>query len=112
MISLRAHGDSTGDLNDFGHSARHDVVTAVDWLEHNHPERPVVVWGQSLGAAAAIFTAEAIGRRAGMVARGPSGAGQRPACLCAASRSRLRCAPPFGSPPSPYVPRRSCWALI
>jgi pimeloyl-ACP methyl ester carboxylesterase len=63
MISLRAHGDSTGDLNDFGYSARHDVEAAIDWLEHNHPGRPVVVWGQSLGSAAAIFAAGELGDR-------------------------------------------------
>ena len=63
MISLRAHGDSTGELNDFGYSARQDVLAAIDWLEHNHPGRPVVVWGQSLGAAAAVFAAEEIGER-------------------------------------------------
>jgi len=32
MISLRAHGDSTGDFNDVGYSARHDVVVAVEFL--------------------------------------------------------------------------------
>ena len=31
-ISLRAHGDSTGEINDFGWSARHDVAAAVDFL--------------------------------------------------------------------------------
>jgi uncharacterized protein len=31
-ISLRAHGDSTGEVNDFGFSARHDVVASVRWL--------------------------------------------------------------------------------
>jgi hypothetical protein len=46
-------------LNDFGYSARQDVLAAVDWLEHNHFGRPVVVWSQSLGAAAA----PAVGRR-------------------------------------------------
>ena len=48
MVTLRAHGDSTGDRNDFGYSARHDVVAAVEWLEKNNCPRPVL-WGRSLG---------------------------------------------------------------
>jgi uncharacterized protein len=63
MISLRAHGDSTGDFNDFGYSARHDVVAAVDWLKNRCGNRPIIVWGQSLGSAAAMFAAEELGHR-------------------------------------------------
>jgi alpha-beta hydrolase superfamily lysophospholipase len=57
LISLRAHGDSTGEVNDVGFSARNDVIAAVAWLREKHPGRSVIVWGQSLGAAAAIFAA-------------------------------------------------------
>jgi pimeloyl-ACP methyl ester carboxylesterase len=64
LVTLRAHGDSTGERNDFGYSARHDVVAAVAWLEQNCPGRPVV-WGRSLGAAAALFAAGELGGRAG-----------------------------------------------
>jgi uncharacterized protein len=60
-ITLRAHGDSTGEMNDFGFSARHDVAAAVDWIEKNKPGRHIVVFGQSLGAAAAIFAAQELG---------------------------------------------------
>ncbi len=63
MISLRAHGDSTGDLNDMGYSARHDVVAAVSFLEARHPGRPIVVMGVSLGSSAAVFAAPELGRR-------------------------------------------------
>ena len=38
MISLRAHGDSTGEFNDIGYGA-HDVVAAVEFLERRHPGR-------------------------------------------------------------------------
>ena len=62
-VTLRAHGDSTGELNDFGFSARHDVVAAVDWIEKNQPGHRIVVFGQSLGAAAAIFAAKQLGTR-------------------------------------------------
>jgi uncharacterized protein len=57
-ISLRAHGDSTGEVNDIGWSARHDVSAAVRFLRHEFPKSPVVIVGRSLGAAAAIFAAE------------------------------------------------------
>lgn len=63
MISLRAHGDSTGDFNDIGYSARHDVVAAVEFLEQKHPGRSIVVMGVSLGSAAAIFASQQLGRR-------------------------------------------------
>jgi uncharacterized protein len=63
MISMRGHGDSTGDFVDFGFGSRHDVVAAVDWLKINCPNRPIVVWGQSLGSAAALFAAEELGDR-------------------------------------------------
>ena len=63
MISLRAHGDSTGDFNDVGYSACHDVVAAVEFLERKHPGRSIVVMGVSLGSAAAIFASQELGRR-------------------------------------------------
>jgi uncharacterized protein len=64
-VTLRAHGDSTGGTNDFGYSARHDVMAAVAWLEAHRPGTPVVVWGRSLGSAAALFAASDLGPRVG-----------------------------------------------
>jgi pimeloyl-ACP methyl ester carboxylesterase len=55
LITHRAHGDSTGQVNDFGYGARHDVVAAVGWLEQLRPGKPIVVFGRSLGSAAAVF---------------------------------------------------------
>lgn len=62
-VTLRAHGDSTGEANDFGLSARHDVVAALAWLEAKRSGTPVVVWGRSLGSAAALFAAPDLGPR-------------------------------------------------
>jgi len=56
-VSLRAHGASGGETNDFGYSARRDVVAAVQTLEGRWPGRPIVIVGESLGAAAALFAA-------------------------------------------------------
>lgn len=62
-ITMRAHGDSDGDVNDIGLSARADVVAAVAHLERAQPGRAVFVVGHSLGAAAAIFAARDLGTR-------------------------------------------------
>jgi alpha-beta hydrolase superfamily lysophospholipase len=56
-ISFRAHGDSTGEINDFGWSARHDVTAAVEFLQKECPHRPIYIVGRSLGAATAIYAA-------------------------------------------------------
>lgn len=63
LISLRAHGDSTGTYNDIGYGARRDVIAAVSFLERQRPGRPIVLFGSSLGAAAALFAAEELGHR-------------------------------------------------
>lgn len=41
------------------------MIAAVAWLEKNQPGRPIVIWGQSLGSAAALFAAEELGQGAG-----------------------------------------------
>jgi pimeloyl-ACP methyl ester carboxylesterase len=63
LVSLRAHGDSTGQRNDIGYSARHDVLAAVEFLERCRPGRPILIHGTSLGAAAALFASAALGQR-------------------------------------------------
>jgi uncharacterized protein len=63
LLTQRCHGDSTGSYCDFGYSARHDLVAAVDWIESRHPDRKIVVWGTSMGAATACFAAEELGPR-------------------------------------------------
>lgn len=63
-LSLRTHGDSEGEVNDFGWSARQDVLAGIAFLEREAPDRPRVVFGTSLGAAAAIFASREVGSRA------------------------------------------------
>jgi uncharacterized protein len=63
LISLRAHGDSTGELDDIGYGARRDVVAAVEFLERRRPDKPIVILGTSMGAAAATFAAEELAHR-------------------------------------------------
>jgi uncharacterized protein len=61
-ISFRAHGDSTGSIEDFGYSEKEDVIAAVRYLRGRFSDRPVVLAGSSLGSAAALFTAKSLGR--------------------------------------------------
>jgi uncharacterized protein len=63
LVSLRAHGDSTGEFNDIGYSARHDVIAAVEFLERHRPGKPIVILGASLGAAAAVFASGELAHR-------------------------------------------------
>jgi alpha-beta hydrolase superfamily lysophospholipase len=91
-VTLRAHGDSTGEANDFGLSARHDAIAAVEWLESHRPGAPVVIWGRSLGSAAALFAAAELGPRvSGYVLECPY------RDLRTAVRNRLRTRLPWGA---------------
>ena len=63
LVSLRAHGESSGAINDIGYSARHDVVAAVKLLSERRPGKPVIVFGVSMGSAAAIFAGKELGDR-------------------------------------------------
>ena len=63
LITFRAHGDSTGIVNDIGYGGRFDVLAAVEFLEHRWPGRPIVIYGFSLGAAAAAFASGELGTR-------------------------------------------------
>ena len=63
LLTLRAHGDSTGEYNDIGYGARVDVITAVNWMEKRCPGRPIVILGSSLGSAAALFASRDLGDR-------------------------------------------------
>jgi pimeloyl-ACP methyl ester carboxylesterase len=38
-------------------------VSAVDWIQTKDSDRSVVIWGQSMGAAAAVFAAKELGER-------------------------------------------------
>jgi uncharacterized protein len=52
LLTMRAHGDSTGDLNDFGYGGRLDVIAAVEHLEKAMPGRKIILVGCSAGATA------------------------------------------------------------
>lgn len=71
-ITFRAHGDSSGTVNDVGYSARNDVTAAVSFLEREVPGKKIVIVGHSLGAAAALFSArDCAGHVSGYVLESP-----------------------------------------
>ena len=62
-VTLRAHGDSQGERNNLGLDARLDVIAAVTHLRVHQPQLAVLVYGKSLGAAAALFAAPSQGQQ-------------------------------------------------
>ncbi len=56
-LSLRCHGSSDGEINDFGYSASKDIISAVNYLNQNFNYPKIFIAGRSLGSAAAIFAA-------------------------------------------------------
>jgi uncharacterized protein len=62
-LSLRAHGDSEGEVNDIGWSAARDVRAGLDFLTRELPDRRRRIFGTSLGAAAALYAAKDTGMR-------------------------------------------------
>jgi alpha-beta hydrolase superfamily lysophospholipase len=58
LFDFRHHGQSGGDLTTLGYRERLDVLGAVRFaLAEEKAARPVVVWGVSMGAAAALMAA-------------------------------------------------------
>lgn len=55
-VTQRAHGDASGERNDFGWSARLDALAALDWAAARRTT-PVLLHGASLGAAAICHAA-------------------------------------------------------
>jgi alpha-beta hydrolase superfamily lysophospholipase len=63
MVTFRAHGDSTGEYHDIGWGAQQDVCAAVEFLESRRPGCPIIISGNSMGSAAAVFAAGELGHR-------------------------------------------------
>jgi len=58
LFDFRHQGTSGGDMTTLGYRERFDVIRAVHFaLEQQQAARPVVVWGVSMGAAAALMAA-------------------------------------------------------
>ena len=58
LFDLRHHGQGEGNLTTLGYQERFDILGAVHFaLAEQKAERPVIVWGVSMGAAAALLAA-------------------------------------------------------
>lgn len=62
-LTLRGHGDSTGDLIDFGYSSRADAIAGVELIKQRSPDARIVICGTSLGSAAAMYAGKELGQR-------------------------------------------------
>jgi fermentation-respiration switch protein FrsA (DUF1100 family) len=58
LFDFRNHGQSGGKITSIGYWERLDVEAAVqDALAHENASHPIIVWGVSMGAAAALMAA-------------------------------------------------------
>ena len=56
LFDFRRHGESGGRVTTIGYKERWDIEAAMQYaLEERHAERPVILWGVSMGAAAALL---------------------------------------------------------
>ena len=57
MFDFRHQGESEGDVTTLGYQERLDVLAAAEYARRRLPDRPVVAWGISMGAASALMAA-------------------------------------------------------
>lgn len=56
LLDLRAHGESGGEYCTFGYCEKNDLKVVADTLKQRAPNRPIAIWGASLGGAIALQT--------------------------------------------------------
>jgi fermentation-respiration switch protein FrsA (DUF1100 family) len=58
LFDFRHQGDSGGKISTIGYQERHDVIAAVHYaLEQEKATQPIILWGISMGASAALMGA-------------------------------------------------------
>jgi alpha-beta hydrolase superfamily lysophospholipase len=71
-VDFRAAGDSEGWVTTVGWKEARDVAAAMEWARQAYPELPVILYGQSMGAAAVLRAIAAEGvAPAGIVLESP-----------------------------------------
>ncbi|MBQ7566093.1 MAG: alpha/beta hydrolase [Oscillospiraceae bacterium] len=63
LVDQRAHGESGGRFSGFGLAERNDLLSWLDWLSRETATKRTVVWGVSMGCAAASYVSDRIGDR-------------------------------------------------
>ncbi len=71
VFDFRRHGKSGGERVTLGYEERRDFEGAVEFLRKKRPEAPVVLYGVSMGAAAALLAARETPEVAAVVADSP-----------------------------------------
>lgn len=72
MFDFRAHGESGGGMTTIGPlEARYDAPAVIRYVEEEHPGRPIVLLGYSMGAVVAIMAGKDEPAVAGIVADSP-----------------------------------------
>lgn len=71
VFDFRRHGKSAGERVTLGYQERRDFEGAIEFLERQRPQSPVVVYGVSMGAGAALLAARETREIAGVVADSP-----------------------------------------
>lgn len=64
LADFRGHGDSAGNETSFGYHEAEDVARVVEHLEQLKLQRPLVLFGVSMGGAAALRAVSELGVRA------------------------------------------------
>lgn len=57
LPDLRAHGNSEGELVGWGWEDKEDIKEWIQYLASKHPNRPIVLFGESMGAATVTYLA-------------------------------------------------------
>jgi pimeloyl-ACP methyl ester carboxylesterase len=71
VFDFRRHGKSGGERVTLGYDERFDFEGAIAFLRKKHPEAPVVLYGVSMGAGAALLAARETPEVAAVIADSP-----------------------------------------
>lgn len=64
LVDLRGSGGSSGDTTSIGFFEAKDVAAALAFTRSRFPDKPLMVWGASMGAAASLRAVGVLGARA------------------------------------------------
>jgi pimeloyl-ACP methyl ester carboxylesterase len=71
LFDFRRHGESTGERVTLGFHERHDFEAAVEFLRSKRPKAPVILYGVSMGASAALLAARESSAASAIIADSP-----------------------------------------